>query len=505
MSAAAAPARSWWQPRTRASAPSLAQRLVPSIGLTPSAAVRVERVYLDTYGWQLFHDDQVLVHEHDVEGDTLVLQDRARERSDLRVSVARRPTTVAELPDSLRRRLARSVSSSGLMEVGREDVEVWPLRLFDDEGKTVARVDVERVANVASPPTVRVQLSPMRGYPAVARQVRAILDSRADLVAADDPLIVAARAAGGDPGRTPRHDALALPADADARSTLAAVLGQQLETVVALENGVSNNLAPEMLHEFRIAIRRTRSVVRLAKRHLPDKISTGWAAEWRWLAGLTSTPRDLDVLLAAIEKTGHELPTHTKTGLDELVEVLVRQRESAQEKLTRALAGDRYGTLKRGWRYELDEIRASASSTDDTAKVRTASDLASDLIARATKQLARGVELVHRDAPAEYIHDARKEVKRLRYALDLFGSLVPGATVKATLKATKRLQNELGEFQDNEVQRDRIARILELGKVSPDAVEAGHVLIARYDANQLAVRTALEERVRRFHAPKPTR
>lgn len=492
---AAVPARAWWHTRKRASAAQLARRLVPSMGLSAAPTTHVERTYLDTYDWRLFDAHHVLVLERGDRGAELVLQDRASERSDLRVPVKASPATADELPASLRQRLGTTVAHRTLLEVGSEEVDVWPLRLEDEEGKTVARVEVERVANPSATATVRVELLGVRGYEREAKRVRALLDSQADLQPGLDPVVRAVRVTGAEPGISPVPDDLVLSPRAAAGAALREVLQHELAVVVALENGVERNLDPDMLHEFRIAIRRTRTVVRLARRELPEKISAVWAPEWRWLAGTTSTPRDLDVLLAEIERARSDLGTDRKPGFDEVVEAVHHKRDAAQQQLSRALSGDRYGTLKRGWAYELDQ-HVSADDTD----TRTARELAHELIRRAAKQLASHAKAITPDSPPEAIHDIRKRGKRLRYSLDIFGGLLPGGQTKTALKAMKQLQDDLGEFNDCDVHREWLTRLLDTASLSTDGSAVGRLLIERYEQRLAVLRPTLDSRLREFRA-----
>src|SRR5207248_4981839 len=101
---------------------------------------------------------------------------------------------------------------------------------------------------------------------------------------------------------------------------LAQVLDHQLGTVVGLEDGVRRQLDAELLHDFRVAIRRTRSMVSLAKRQLRGDPWQSLASEWAWLAALTSDARDLDVLLDDIEAARAVLPARTNPGPDERAE-----------------------------------------------------------------------------------------------------------------------------------------------------------------------------------------
>lgn len=486
------PASYWWQAPKRMSARQLARRLAPSIGLVAGPAMHVDRVYLDTLDWRLFRSGQVLVDETGA-ARTLVLQSRTTARSDLVVRASSRPRVASDLPGGLRDRLAPVLEPRRLLEVGRERAEVWPLRMIDADGKTIARVDVEHVQCDDAGTIVRVQLRPVRGYDRITRQMRAAFDAQADLSAADDPVVFAARALGTEPGVEQGPGPLRLDRAGRSVDALAAVLKHQLDTLVASESGVRQQLDPELLHEFRIAVRRTRSIVRLARSHLSDDLAKIWESEWEWLATITSTPRDLDVLLEELASARIHLPAESKRGLDELDELIRAQRGSAQTTLVAALDGDRYGTLKRGWRVGISELVATHHDATTTA------ELADELVARATRQLLRRAEAMTVDAPVESVHDVRKRTKRLRYTLDLLESALDRRSARVYLRATKRLQDDLGAFQDNVVYHSRMAElIVDSSSLTADALLVAQELMAGFDSRIAAARRALPTQIRRF-------
>ena len=125
-------------------APGVAVSAPASVS-TGASSVKVERAYLDTFDWRLFRRGDALVEEQPDGGQrVLVLQSRAGERAELRVPSTGRPRQPTELPMGLQRRLGPKLAPRTLLDVGRERVEVWPLKLLDEDDKTVAYVDVER-------------------------------------------------------------------------------------------------------------------------------------------------------------------------------------------------------------------------------------------------------------------------------------------------------------------------------------------------------------------------
>ena len=93
-------------------------------------------------------------------------------------------------------------------------------------------------------------------------------------------------------------------------------------------------------------------------------------------------------------------------------------------------------------------------------------------------------------SPAESLHDLRKTCKRLRYLLEFFRDVHPAKPVMRTIARLKRLQDNLGEYQDVQVQRAVLEEFREhartsLGAEGVDAIDA-----------QCAVLTERENRTR---------
>jgi CHAD domain-containing protein len=492
--------RHWWHAPAKASPRRLATRLTTSLGLTGGSSVTIDRVYLDTFDWRLFRRGDALVEEQPMGGQrVLVLQSRAGERPELRVPSRGHPRHPTDLPVGLQRRLGPKLAPRTLLDVGREHVEVWPLKLLDEEDKTVAYIDVER-----APTAVRVAFRSVRGYEKAADRVVALLDSQADLVSGVDPMVAAVRANGREPGELPQPPELKLRANEDGRAALATVFEHLLVTMELHEDGVRKQLDPELLHDFRVAVRRTRSIERLARRYLPPEMARLWEQEWQWLASVTGPPRDLDVLLLDLtcERPSITVGGGTDSGIHELASRVEARRATEQAKLRDALNGDRYATLKRGWRSGIAELRQSANGDGDRDGTVTAQQLARDTIDRASKHLLKAARQIDDDAPAEAIHRARKRAKRLRYAAEMLGGALPPKDVRSVIAHMKRLQDDLGQFQDSEVQlhliRDLLGDPLLGGEPSEQAVEAGELLMEDLVDRQSAARHDLVKALRGF-------
>jgi CHAD domain-containing protein len=101
-------------------------------------------------------------------------------------------------------------------------------------------------------------------------------------------------------------------------------------------------------------------------------------------------------------------------------------------------------------------------------------------------------------SPHAALHDLRKVGKELRYLLEFFASLYPTEVVKPFVKALKGLQDQLGRFQDREVQANALRELAPALQDSPHTVMAMGVLVERFMQEELAARAEFAERFEAF-------
>jgi CHAD domain-containing protein len=139
------------------------------------------------------------------------------------------------------------------------------------------------------------------------------------------------------------------------------------------------------------------------------------------------------------------------------------------------------------------------------AATMTAADLATERTRQAFRKVTKRGGAITPDSPHESLHDLRKRCKELRYALEFFAPLHDKPAYAAVVGDLKRLQDCLGEFQDNEVQIDEI-RMLASAMLTAGAAPAATVLAmgeitAGLAARQQAARDVFEKRYAGFGGP----
>lgn len=271
-----------------------------------------------------------------------------------------------------------------------------------------------------------------------------------------------------------------------------------LEVMEARRPGVLEDLDPEFLHDFRVALRRTRSLLRELHPAFDAALLQPHLDEFRWLGQLTGPVRDLDVHLLHLPRFEAALPADLAAALAPLRTHLQQQRQRARQRLRRGLRAPRYARLITNWREALTadplftERARRPIGTEITSKTRRAID-------RVLKR-ADAVPAQHGEAA---LHRLRIACKRLRYLLEFAQPLLSAKASREVIGKLKQLQDLLGEHQDAVVQQ---AALEALGDDSARMRQAVALLTQQLQQRREELRTSLDQRMADFsHAVKGRR
>jgi inorganic triphosphatase YgiF len=250
-----------------------------------------------------------------------------------------------------------------------------------------------------------------------------------------------------------------------------------LEHLIANEPAVREARLAEGVHQMRVAMRRLRSALSLFRKLLPEHQDHWIREETKWLAGVLGEARDWDVFLAeTLAPAVAAFPA--ETGFERLRALAEAERLESYKAVLAALNADRYAALlldlrawleASGWR----EQPVSEASADLFAPI---DGIAGRLIeTRRRKALKRGDDLRILSPTAR--HEARKDVKKLRYAFEFFHNLYSGKKVKRFARDLAKLQEGLGRLNDVETARRLLARLEQReGGRDPQALHAAGLI-----------------------------
>jgi len=275
-----------------------------------------------------------------------------------------------------------------------------------------------------------------------------------------------------------------------ALNAVCALLQTQCVVMEDNEPGVLAQIDSECLHDYRVAVRRTRSLLGQLRQVFPDPPLQHFRMEFAWLGQITGPPRDLDVYLLGFPGYQNELPTERQGDLAPLRDFLLRQRRLEQQLLARHLGGQRYQKLLMEWPEWLQQ--SIRESPPGTPAARPIGEIAGRRIWKAFQRVISQGTAIGPESPAEALHVLRKSCKKLRYLLEFFASLYPDRALGKIVKALKGLQDNLGAYQDLVVQAEALRGFGEQmtieGRVPPAAQQAMEILIEQLSLRQRNIR-----------------
>jgi CHAD domain-containing protein len=363
------------------------------------------------------------------------------------------PRLPAGLPDELRPHLEPVLGVRALLPVVEATGTSATGRLLDVEGKTVVRLVDDRPADLSSRPDQvpgGLWLIPLRGYDVAAERAARIVQRAGLVPGAPSRYPAALRAAGVDTA-APSRPVLetGLPAGVAVARVLLSFLGE-LEAAV---DGTVDDVDVEFLHDLRVAVRRSRSAVKLLGDVLPPALLAWVTPRLKELGDLTTPSRDLDVLVERLPSLAAGLAGGRREDVEPLVLHVAALRADERRRLVAGLRSPQFEQFRTRWRSAL---LALATWDGQPRAGTTATEVVAERLDRAHRRVLRHGSRITDASPAEDLHDLRKRVKELRYLLEVLPPPTDPADARVAVKELKAVQDVLGTFQDSETQREAL-------------------------------------------------
>ncbi len=211
---------------------------------------------------------------------------------------------------------------------------------------------------------------------------------------------------------------------------------------------LKNSNTPEALHQFRVSIRRIRSVMDIFKAFLLPHWYALHRRNLSFLMTQTNSSRDRDVLLKQLPFYRSLLPDDMQKGLIPLQELLLKKKEVSDNNLL-VLAENEL--LK----YEITSLlrpgikHYSSGEAVNQPIVITAMQIVEN---RVNNIIKKGKILDLNSTDEEY-HKLRIKYKKLRYFTETMQSLANPKKYKESVRSMKKIQTILGDLNDYQVQQ----------------------------------------------------
>jgi len=485
------------------SAEGVIKKLSKSLRLSLSAAESFKQIFWDTDDWRLHRAGGYL--------ETLTANRRSatvwRNRSDgqeLGRWQGKCPEFAKDFPEGEGRSLLEPIIIMRALLPQAEVVgSVRRGVVLNSDEKTVARIETIDFQSPKSkvPLPGRLRVVALRGYEKEFIKTVKTVEAKAGLTTAmGDPASTLFATLGMDFGKDPNKVGMSFDGTMEAGRAIKSVLLRLLDIMEGNAQGIIDDVDTEYLHEFRVAVRRSRSALVPFKDCFKRESFERFKEDLAWLGRDTGAPRDLDVWLLKFPKYKAMLPDSVKPQLDPLEGFLKKKRNSAYSKLRRDLKTKRYREFVQDWRTFLEA--AGPPDAELPMAWEPVTVLADKWIAKFYNRLIKEGSAITPKTKAEALHDLRKTCKKFRYQIDFFAGLYPKAKFRAAAKELKILQENLGDFQDLEVQADSLrgfaSEMIEKGAKEGEVYLAMGMLVSDLLQRQSDVRQEFSQRFARF-------
>lgn len=425
--------------------------------------------FLDTFDRRLHNANLVLVKE----GGSYYLRDLTQGHTvaSLEQTNNNDPKFWWDFPKcALRSELKPLSSIRALLSLAKIERSIATLRLLNEDKKTVLLTYVKELkmldTNEHIPTTIVVQIKPLRGYEKEADDFKKYL-STLGLVVLDRDLI---SATGSFNGKYPLNYSskinVHLKPEMKSLDAAKLIYRNLLETMKVNEFGIVEDIDTEFLHDFRVAVRRTRSALSQIKAVFSAEDTQKFKDEFSIIGKATNELRDLDVYLLTEDSYKKMLPEDLRPGLDPLFSSLSEQREKAKKACAKYLKSDSYKNSIKTWEEFLNSGESDLEQAVNSEKLVI--ELARENIWKKYSRVIKLGKRIQANTPDLEVHNLRIECKKLRYLLEFFTSLFPEEEIWTAIKHLKKLQDNLGNFNDLYVQQESLKKFLSQTEIGYD-------------------------------------
>jgi len=397
-----------------------------------------------------------------------------------------------DLPDGeVKDLLKKRIGLRAFMPIASLTLIDTPFALRNDDEKIVARGRISQSV-VGDDSQYYLSLQELRGYRKEAQKARKLLKPLLDQDIPDFGLKAMLVRQCPETGQREAQKEVQLLPDMPTELAVRTMATGMIDHAVTHVDGIIADTDTVFLHQFRVSVRKLRSLISLLKKALPAQSVESVAPRLSGIAGKTSRLRDLDVFLLDKKHYQDMLPDSHAQGLDELYVQVEKQRQLEKNRLARYLASKQFQNDISDCRSELSETPAYLSPLSRKPIQGVARSL---LIKRFRKIESMSAQL-HADSDDEQVHDIRKEFKKLRYLIEFFIELLPKKRTARLLKNLKQLQVTLGDFNDYCVQIDFLSGFEDEAQIEMTKALSG--LIAVLHIRQIESRRQVEAALARF-------
>ena len=439
-------------------------------------------IIYDTFGWQFFAKSLSLYQYR----SRLFLKNISKDKIIHSMNFVHMPVFIDDFPEGdLKQKISLLMKKRALLEMAVIYCSCFSYAVLNKDEKIVARIILEKYATSMSLPFFSSWLivQPVRGYSKVfGKLANLCLKSGIKTRKKQDIYFKALKAVNNKPGSYSNKFLIKLKPLMRTDTAVKIILRALLNIIKVNETNIPKDFDTEILHDFRVAVRKTRSVLTQVKNVFDPEIANRFKEDFRSIGKATNELRDLDVYLLNEKHYQTMLPDLLNEDIKPLFDYLKKKRSSALKRVINYLDSKTYKKIINDW----DQFLNQPFDSKESGFSKTTSDIKGNLldfnrqikskslilkaripiidrsckrIYKIYKDILKKGKLCLEDMQDEKLHELRIQCKKLRYLMEFFSSLFPKKKINILIDQFKSLQDHLGDFNDLCVEQEYLMDI----------------------------------------------
>ncbi|NOT85731.1 MAG: CHAD domain-containing protein [Methylococcaceae bacterium] len=301
--------------------------------------------FYDSFDWRLYHAGMFCEFNQSEQHAELSLQNLAHPQVLMSMEIAQVPRFANEFTrHDFRQQLELLLDMRALLKVATLNYQQTQLNVLNSDQKTILRLHLDCFPQL--PARVTVQL--IKGYDKSVLPIINFLQDELRLTPCTQALLLEVLKIQDKTAGT-YSSKLNVRLDPDMHADIACkyIYSHLLNAMLLNQQGCIEQIDTEFLHDFRVAVRRTRAGFSQLKQVLPQNKLNYFAEFFSWLGQITGPVRDIDVYLLNFQQFKKSLPVSIREDLNPLRDYLYAKQQSAYQQLAKQLQSPRYiNTLK---------------------------------------------------------------------------------------------------------------------------------------------------------------
>lgn len=416
--------------------------------------------FYDTFDWRFYNKSKVLVQKNNHYYIRQLYQDNILSSIELEGEF-----TLENINDGeFKKMLEKIMLPRKLFRLGTINLNANVFKVLNEDEKTIAKIYYNSYYPALSSENTKginiLQVQSVRGYKKEFSRIKKEINNNNYLSNSKyDILHFAAELVNKKPGDYSSKTDIPIHAAMQSIEALQSVFQTLYSTIRMNEPFVLKDQDTEFLHDYRVAIRKTRSALSQIKDVMSPEHNLRFKKVFSFIGKKSNNLRDLDVFLLNEQKYRSLITDELQKGYNYIVKSVIEKRKQAFEKFKEEVTTDSYQKKLIRWEVFLESMTEKAMHGPQ-ASINIKELANTTITSQYSKVIDYGMKVLETHDTNE-LHNLRIECKKLRYLLEFFKKLYPPEKINKLIKQLKKIQDSLGLFNDLSVHMDFFMELTE--------------------------------------------